>query len=286
MKKIMIMAALLLIFILAACTEEDESNEDAEDRIASVEVAEVTEGDLVVERAIFGRTSPNKMTPIMLQNPGEVDVLEVEEGDMVEEDDVIATIATVAGNQNIYASAAGKIVNLGVEEGSMVDNSEPFAMIADMEVMELQFSVTADMMAKIKKEDVFTAIVNGKEYEAEIMTVGQMPNDNGLYDVEATVDNEDGEIVTGVIATMNIPVSRVKNTILIPTAAIVEESDETFVYIINDQEAVKTNITIQETQSDVAAVEAEISEGDQIVVNGQLLLSDGTKVEIVEESGE
>ncbi|MUK89690.1 efflux RND transporter periplasmic adaptor subunit [Ornithinibacillus sp. L9] len=286
MKKLMIIAGILLIGLLTACTEEDQSNEEEQERVAPVEIAEATEGDLVVESSLFGRTAPNSMTPIMLQNPGEIDVLEVEDGDMVEEDDLIATILTPAGKQNVYAAKDGKIVNLEAEEGAMVSNSDPLAMIADMDTMKLQFNVTADMLSHIEKGDTFTAIINGTEYEAEVSKVGQMPNDTGLYAVEASVDNEEGDIVTGVVAQMNVPVSRVENTILVPTAAIVDESDETFVYIVTDDQAVKTTVTIKETQSEQTAIEGDIAEGDQIVVNGQLLLSDGTKVDIIEESGE
>ncbi|SES87571.1 RND family efflux transporter, MFP subunit [Oceanobacillus limi] len=287
MKKMLTIAvAFLFIGILTACTEEDEPNEAAEERIAPVEIEKATEGDLVVERSVFGRTSPNRLTPIMVQNPGEIDELEVEDGDTVEEDDRIAKLKTAVGTQYVDADESGKIVNLEAEEGSMVSDADPLAMIADMETMKLEFNVTSDMLAHIEKEDVFIAVINEKEYDAEITNVGEMPNDSGMYSVIATVDNEDEAILTGLVAKMDIPISRVKDTVLVPTAAIVDESDETFVYVIADDEAVKTSVTIRETQSGQTAVEADIQAGDQVVVNGQLLLSDGTKVSIVEESGE
>jgi len=85
---------------------------------------------------------------------------------------------------------------------------------------------------------------------------------------------------------MKVPEKRIKQALILPTEAIVEESDETFIYIMKDDKAVKTKIKVKETQSDKTAIEGEVEKGDQIIVNGQLTLSDGDKVKVVNESEE
>ncbi|WP_249869293.1 efflux RND transporter periplasmic adaptor subunit [Oceanobacillus saliphilus] len=272
------LAAMLMMGILAACTEEDAA-EEVEERIVPVETAEAETGDLVVEKTIYGRTAPNSTTPIMLQAPGEVDALEVENGTFVEEDDLIAKISTAAGIQNIRASKDGEIIQLQAAEGEMATSEEPFAIIADMNEMKLQFSVTASVRALITVDDTFTTVIENQEYEVTITEVNVMPDETGLYPIEATVENEESEILPGLIAVLNIPEKKIEDSILVPTSAVVYEDDLPFVYIINDDRAEKVEISITETQTDKSAIEGDVQPGDQIVITGQLTLSDGDQVD-------
>src|SRR5690554_3425620 len=130
-KALLSIAILLLIGVLAACNQNENTIEDQEDIVIPVEIAEATEGNLVTEKLLYGRTAPIHTTPIMIQMPGEIDELEVGNGDQVEEDDLIATLKTQVGQQNIEAPSKGEIVQLEVEEGDLVTDAEPLAMIID-----------------------------------------------------------------------------------------------------------------------------------------------------------
>ncbi|WP_163969535.1 efflux RND transporter periplasmic adaptor subunit [Oceanobacillus halotolerans] len=287
MKKWIIGITLLSLLVLAACNQEEDANEEEAEPVIPVETEEVTVSDLIIQKSVYGRTAPNTATPIMVQTPGEVDTLEVENGDIIEEDDVIATIQTAAGNQTIYAPEDGEIINLTAEEGAMATSEEPLAVIADLDTMKLQFSVTAGVRDLFEKEAIHKVVIGENEYEAEITTIDKMPDDTGLYPVEATIDNEEGDVLPGMVAELTVPESRVTDAIIVPTEAIVEESDETFVYVIEDDVANKAAVTITETQSDKTAIEGDtIAEGDQVVTNGQLTLSDQSKVNVTEEGNE
>lgn len=281
MKKILIsISVILFITLLAACNQDEDTNEEEEERVVPVETAEAAEGDLVIEKSVYGRTAPSSTAPIMLQSPGEIDALEVENGDQVEEDDLIATILTQAGNQNIRAPRDGEVVNLNGAEGDMVSNEDPFALIADMNTVKLDFSVTANVRELFEDEAAMETRINDQKYEAEITSIGKMPNDTGLYAIEATVENEDGEILPGMVGHMSVPEKRIEKAIIVPTEAIVQENDESFVYIVKDNKAVKQAITIQESQSDKTAIEGDVQSGDQVVVTGQLTLTDGIEVDV------
>lgn len=284
MKRILFgMIAILLIALLAACTEEEDTNEEAEETVTQVETVEATEGDFVIDRLVYGRTSPSSTAPVMIQNPGEIDTLEVENGDQVEEDDLIASITTPAGNQDITASTAGEITNLEVSEGDMVSTEDPLAIVADLDSMTLTFNVTADVQKLFSIEDTLDVVIDDSEYEAEITAVNKMPDDTGLYPVEATVANEDGDLLAGMVGEMSVPENRIEETIIVPTAAITEEDDGAFVYVIDDEQvANQLAVTIQESQSDETAIEGDVQAGDEIVVDGKLTLTDGSAVNVVE----
>lgn len=284
MKKILLSAAaIFLLSSVAACsqTESEGENADVEERVAAVEVAKAVEGDLTLERSIFGRTAPNSTTPILLQTPGDVDSLEVENGEQVEEDDIIAKISTSMGKQNIRAPKDGDVVNLKAAEGDSVTNEEPFALIADLATIKLNFTVTADVRKLIAVDKKMTVTIENEQYEATITSVSTMPDDTGLYPVEAKVDNEDRAILPGMVAKLSVPEQQIKDAIIVPTAAIIEEDDESFVYMVKDNQASKQAITVVETQSAETAIEGDIQIGDSVIVTGQLTLSDGVQVNVV-----
>ncbi len=287
MKRMLLsIVGLLFVGFLTACNQNEDTIVDQEEVIIPVETVEATEGDLVIEKSLYGRTAPMRITPIMSQMPGEIDELEIENGDQVEEDDLIATLKTQVGQQNIKAPRKGEITQLEVEEGDLATDAEPFAMIVDVGEMKVNFTVTSKLRSLLEKDSTLDIFINDEKYAAKITTIGKMPDETGLYPVEASVENENGEILPGMVAVMHVPENRIENAIILPTAAIVEETEGAFIYLVQDNQVVKSEITILEAQSDETAIKGEVSAGDQVVINGQLTLEDGSKVDVVKEGNQ
>mgnify|MGYP001255366514 CR=1 FL=1 len=283
MKKLLwSMAAIMMVVFLAACNEDNEETEteEEEERVVPVEIAEAEEGSLTAVNTVYGRTEPNQTTPVMAETPGEIDTLEVENGDIVEEDDLIATLDTPAGLQNIRADREGEITNLNFSEGDMVTNEEPFAVIADFKTLKITAGVTSKVLALFEKDDTVNITIDGQEIEGNITSVGNMPDDTGLYPVEAEVENDDDDFLPGMVAKIAVDETLVSDTIIVPTEAVMEESEETYVYVVVDGEAIRRTVTVQETQSEKTALEGDIEAGDQVVTAGQLTLTDGAQVNV------
>lgn len=273
---------ILALSILVACTEEDETKEDPEE-IVPVETTEVNIGDLITEKTSHGRVSPKKMAPVMAGMVGEVDTLEVANGDEVEEDDLIATIKTPMGEQEIKAPVAGEVMNIEVDEGDITTEEDPIAMIVDMEELTIEFSVTDRIRSLFDADETYTVEVNKEEYKVTIDTIHSLPNDTGLYTVETTIKNKDRQILPGMVGKIILPEKKTADVLLLPTEAIMEDSEGSYLYMIKDGEAVRKAVDIIERQSNQTAFDGEVEEGDEVIINGQLTVSDGQRIEVVEE---
>lgn len=286
MKKIHILLAAVLLLVLAACGAEEGEQEEVEEaeQNVTVNVAKVEEGDMTIERTVIGRIAPQSSAPIMLDTPGEVTELEVQNGETVEEDDYIATISTPAGNRTIRASLDGVIASLQGSEGDFVSNEEPFVVVADMTPPVIQVSVTNNIQKLLEVDDEVSVTVDGEKYEATVESIDPMPDDTALYPVGLTLDEEeteDADILPGTVAEIVIPQERLEDVLLVPSEAVVTEADEAFVYVIKEGVAEKIAVTVQESQSDQTAIESEeVKAGDQVVTSGQLTLSDGARVNV------
>ena len=283
MKRLLLFSSIFILAIMAACSDVDqdtEAEEESEERVVTVETAEVEVKDFILERKIYGRTSPNQITPVMLTAPGEVTEISAVNGDIVEEGDDIATVSTMQGHLTITAPADGLITNFSATEGSMVSNEDPLALIADTEMLILEFSVTANVQNIFEIDETYEATIDGNDVEATITAIDSMPGENGLYPVKATIENPDLKFLPGMVGEMTVPENKIENALTVPTAAIVREDNETFVYVITDNMAEKRTVDVLETGSTTSAIEGDVEAGEEVVVRGQLTLSDGDQVDV------
>ncbi|WP_163580497.1 efflux RND transporter periplasmic adaptor subunit [Gracilibacillus saliphilus] len=277
---------MIVIITLVACSENSDEEEKQVERVTPVETGEVTKGDLVMERNFYGRTMPNQTTPVIPSVAGEIEELEVENGDKVEEDDDIATISSPQGKITVEAPADGVISQLEAKEGSMVSNQDPLATIIDLEQLTVQLQVPdvqLDLFEKGKEVTLLLQSAEEETHEAEIEYVADAANEAGLFPIDLSFDNETTHYKAGVIATVVLEDTVIEDSLLIPTAALVEDNDDTFVFVVEDDTAKKVEIDVQATQSELTAIQAELNEGDQIITSGQLTLVDGSKISVVEE---
>lgn len=283
MKRFMFVLMFCLLVVLAACSNDDTTNVEQEERVVAVETAEVKEEDFILERVLYGRAIPNQITPIILPLAGELTELDVSNGETVEEGDRIAVFSTAQGNTTVTAPADGKITGLQASEGDMVSNEEPFATVADTDVMIVEFAVTAELQQILTKDETYTVEVANEEFPATVTQIDFTPDDSGLYPVQGTVENEENIILPGMVARITIPEQVIEDTLLVPTQAVVHENDEDFIYVVTNDKAEKRTITVLETGSDTSAIEGEIEAGEEVVITGQLTLSDGDQVDVKEE---
>lgn len=284
MKKLQItIVASILIILLTACNQGDEENAAKEETVTPVETTSVKKGNLLIERSVYGRTAPSSTTAIKLQAAGEITNLEVKNGDMVEEDDMIATIQTRAGTQTIYADTAGEIAQLQGEEGAIVSVEKPLAVIVDLDELALNLTVTADTTSLFERGKKYPTVINDTKLDAEITSVGTLPNETGLYPIEATIPNDNRQFLPGMVVELNVPKNKIEDAFLVPTEAVIEESGTSFIYIIKENKAIKKEINIIETRSDKTAFEGHVNKGDQVVTSGKLTLVDGSKVKVMKE---
>lgn len=283
MKRLLLFSSIFILAIVAACSDGDqdtETEEESEERVVTVETAEVEARDFILERKIYGRTSPNRITPVMLSAPGEVTEISAANGDVVEEGDDIATVNTMQGHLTITAPADGLITNFSATDGSMVSNEDPLALIADTETLILEFTVTANVQNIFEIDETYVATIEGNEVEAMITEIDAMPGENGLYPVKATIGNPDLKFLPGMVGEMTVPEKTIENALTVPTAAIVREDDETFVYVIANHKAEKRTVDVLEIGSTTSAIAGDVEAGEEVVVRGQLTLSDGAQVDV------
>ncbi len=270
------------VLVLSGCSDQDDV-ERAEELVIPVEVEAVREGALTTEETFYGKVSPNQMTSIIPMTAGEISELAVANGDEVQTGDVIARINP--GNVVVEAPHGGAIHQLSIQEGSKVSNQNPIGAVIDLDDVKITFHATAEQLDLFKEGQDIKVTVKDKAKMATVHYISVTPDDTGLYPIEASLSNPNHVVKPGMIAEAQMSVSEIDHAIIVPTTSIVEEKDNTYIFIIENDTAKRIPITILQTQTEKTAIDGDVQVGDQVVTKGQLTLEDGAQVEVMKEEG-
>jgi membrane fusion protein, multidrug efflux system len=113
----------------------------------------------------------------------------------------------------------------------------------------------------------------------------QIDTTTGTVKMRAQFDNKDGVLFPNQFVNIQLLVDTLRNTTVVPTAAVQRGAPGTYVYVVNPDNTVKvTPIKIGPVQGESTSVTSGISQGTQVVVDGADKLKDNAKIALRQES--
>jgi len=188
----------------------------------------------------------------------------------------------------VCAPISGYIAAKNINKGQMVSPGIEIYSIKATDSVEAQIDVTEAVIADISIGT--KASINVKAAEKEnlngVVTKINPVKDarTGMYQVSINIENKDNTLKEGMFADIRLTLSDSENALVIPSEAIMEDKDGSkFVYVANDDKAVRADIELGIVNDEVTEVISGISDGDQIIVSGKEYLSEkNNKIRIVE----
>jgi RND family efflux transporter MFP subunit len=101
----------------------------------------------------------------------------------------------------------------------------------------------------------------------------------GMITVRGVMDNASETLWPGTLVSTRLIV-RSERAVVVPSVAIQRSQTGSFVFVIRDNVARVQPVTVLRTSQGLSVVETGLAGGEQVVVDGQLLLLDGTRVEV------
>jgi multidrug efflux system membrane fusion protein len=214
-----------------------------------------------------------------------------------------ASEATLAGSQGavdearlnlqyatIRAPISGRTGSVLLREGNLVrgNTAEPLVTINRLRPILVRFAVPADNLPLIQehlgKDLVVRAGPSG----------GADPSEGTLSFVDNAVDsttgtillkgrfpNDDGSLWPGGFVNVRLQLYVEPDALVVPAAAVVAGQQGSFVFVVQaDSSAATKAVTVTRTAGDFAIVTGDVQPGDRVVVDGQLRLRQGSKVQI------
>ncbi|OOG62091.1 efflux transporter periplasmic adaptor subunit [Rhodanobacter sp. B04] len=99
--------------------------------------------------------------------------------------------------------------------------------------------------------------------------------------LKARFDNNDGQLTPGQFVNVTLPTTRIANAISVPVIALQNSSTGTFVFVYKPDGTVEQRaVTAGTTTADRVVIDKGLAAGEQVVVEGQMLLVDGSRARI------
>lgn len=184
----------------------------------------------------------------------------------------------------------GVVTMVNATVGSMAEPGVPLATVASIDRMRVRCQVGHTEVAQLavgQRATIQTAsrrkagTGSAATTEGEITRVSLSPDPSTkLFLVEITVDNENGGLRPGIVATVMIRIDEKTDVVLAPLDAVIDRRGEWYVYRVNSGRAALTKIEIGTADSDDVEIIDGVAEGDTVVSRGQYRLTDQARVKI------
>ncbi len=188
----------------------------------------------------------------------------------------------------IRAPFAGRISAANVKVGNFVRPADttPLAVINQMAPVYVAFAVPQRVLADLREAMAkggsgVTATIPGHQ-RSESGKVAMVENTvdatTGMVTVRGIMNNENETLWPGTLVATKL-VIRSEDTVVVPSVAVQRSQNGNFVFVAKDGAAKVQPVTVDRTFQGISVISEGLSGDESVVVEGQLLLSDGTRIE-------
>ena len=187
----------------------------------------------------------------------------------------------------IRAPIAGRIGMAAVKIGNIVRQADttPLATINQILPIYVSFAVPQSSLPDVRsaltaETASLEAIIPGSGAHAAgqvTMVENTVDTTTGMVTIRATMPNADEVLWPGTLVNTRLTL-RTEERVTIPATAVQVSQSGTFVFVVQGDVAGVRPVKVERTVEGQSVIETGLKEGDVVVTDGQLLLSNGTKV--------
>jgi RND family efflux transporter MFP subunit len=187
----------------------------------------------------------------------------------------------------IRAPFSGRISAANVKVGNFVRPADtaPLAIINQMAPVYVTFAVPQRVLADLRDAMAsggsrVIATIPGRERSEDgkvAMVENTVDPTTGMITVRGIMNNENETLWPGILVNTKL-VIRTEQSVTVPTAAVQRSQNGNYVFTVKDGKAHVQPVNVSRTFQGISVVASGLAGGEDVVVDGQLLLSEGTPV--------
>jgi len=201
----------------------------------------------------------------------------------------INVLRSTLNDTSVKAPISGVITEKNISETNMVSSQSAPFVIVDMSKVTVDVNVSERLINVIKPGDIIDVTiptVGDAKIKGKIKTITPSADKTNTYPVKIEIDNADGTIKPGMFAEIHFVESKKDDTIVVPRNTVVESADSKYVYVIEDNKAVKKEVETGIDNGNEIEIVSGVSFGENVIVKGQSYVNDGEEVNIVGDGSE
>ena len=187
----------------------------------------------------------------------------------------------------IRAPISGRVSMAAVKIGNFVRQADlaPLATIIQTAPVYVTFSVSQGYLPDLRQaltneSATIDAVIPGDARRATgqvTMIENSVDAPTGMVPVRATMPNTDELLWPGTLVTVRLTF-REEESVTVPSTAVQVSQSGTYVFVVDDGVAKVQPVTVARVVDSDSVIASGLQGGETVVINGQLLLSNGTKI--------
>lgn len=183
----------------------------------------------------------------------------------------------------VKAPISGILTELSPEQGVTVQANSVVGVIQQQNPIKIHADLTetAVKLVRGKKELTFTVPGSSDTWTGTVSYLADvMSPQSKTFVLELSTANPDLKLKSGMRVKLQLGEDAVQDIVTVPTAGIVKEGNDSYVYVVNGEQAEKRKVTLGRSVDSAKEVLSGVKDGEQIVVSGVQDLKDQDKVEV------
>jgi RND family efflux transporter MFP subunit len=187
----------------------------------------------------------------------------------------------------IRAPFSGRISAANVKVGNFVRPADiaPLAVINQMAPVYVTFAIPQrvlvdlrDAMASGASTVIATIPGHQRSEDGKVaMVENSIDSTTGMITVRGIMNNENETLWPGILVNTKL-IIRTEDAVTVPSAAVQRSQSGNYVFVVRDGKAHVQPVQVSRTFQGNSVVTEGLSGGEDVIVDGQLLLSEGTPV--------
>ncbi len=182
----------------------------------------------------------------------------------------------------IRAPISGVVAARHVQPGAHVTVGEPLFRITDTTELLAYLHVPQTELGRMQATDTAVVRVDAvpeAQFSARILRISPtVDSRTGTFRATARIENPEGLLAPGMFARFSIVCETRRDALVLPREAIVREDNDSVVYVVRDGSAERRTVTIGIESGGMAEILEGLSPEDRVVITGQAVLRDGSRV--------
>jgi RND family efflux transporter MFP subunit len=187
----------------------------------------------------------------------------------------------------IRAPFAGYVNKRFVEEGAYLNAAKEVFEIVETSRLKMAVNVSESQVLSVSQADRITVqadVYPGTEYKATLNFIGAKADANLNFPVELQIENvKDKPLRSGMYGRATFHLLESRPSLVIPRSALLGSAEDARVYVVNDGAVELKEFVAGRTFSNSIEVVSGLEKGAKVVINGQINLSPGAKVTVLNQ---
>jgi membrane fusion protein (multidrug efflux system) len=184
---------------------------------------------------------------------------------------------------SIRAPFSGKIGLRSISPGTYITPTVMVAKLVNSSTLKITFSIPEKYASQVKTNTSLSFMVDGStdKFTAKVYAIEpEVAISTRTLQVRAITENSQGKLLPGTFANVLLPLSVIKEAIVVPSESIIPIQNGKKVYISKNGMAKEVKIETASRSDASIVVLSGLKIGDTLLTSGVMSLKDSTKVKV------